>query len=144
MGVRGSERIDMRSKSEDNDRTLQTPPFALDRRDLDARTSVVAVTGALDLTTAPQLKWTLVDALEEGHRWLVVDLSETTFMDSTALGVLVGVNRTLDEGGRLTIVCARASLLKIFELSGMDGAFAMCATLEEALAGSGERAAEAS
>ena len=123
-----------------------TVPFAISRRDLDERTSLVSVEGELDLSTAPQLKWMLLDALEEGHSRLLVDLSATTFMDSTALGVLVGVNRGLDAGGQLTLVCARAGLLKIFELSGMDGAFAICATLEEALADDGpsQRTAEAS
>jgi len=109
-------------------------PFAVDRRDLDGRTSVVSVSGELDLSTAPQLKWALVDALEQGHACLVVDLSHTSFMDSTALGVLVGVNRSLAAGSRLAVVCHSAALLRIFELSGMDGAFAIHPTLEAALA----------
>jgi anti-sigma B factor antagonist len=120
-----------------------TTPFGISRRDLDQRTSVISVEGDLDLSTAPQLKWMLVDSFEEGHDHLVVDLSLTGFMDSTALGVLVGVNRSLDSRGRLAIVCTRASLLKIFELSGMDGAFAICATLDDALARAQRPAAEA-
>jgi anti-anti-sigma factor len=55
-------------------------------------------------------------------------------MDSTALGVLIGVNRSLDVGARLAIVCTRSNVLMIFELSGMDGAFEICPTLDEALA----------
>ncbi|HEV3048388.1 MAG TPA: STAS domain-containing protein [Solirubrobacteraceae bacterium] len=131
----------MRSKADNND---SAGAFAIDRRELDARTSAIAVTGELDLTTAPQLKWMLVDAIEEGRSRLVVDLSATSFMDSTALGVLVGVNRGLEPGGQLLIVCSRPSLLRIFELSGMDGAFTICATLDDALAGPAQRAAEAS
>jgi anti-sigma B factor antagonist len=119
-------------------------PFAIDRRELDERTSVISLEGELDLATAPQLKWMLLDALEEGHGRLVVDLSRTTFMDSTALGVLVGVDRSLESGATLAIVCAKTSLLKIFELSGMDGVFAIFPTLDDALAGADRRAAEAS
>jgi anti-sigma B factor antagonist len=109
-------------------------PFAIERRGLDARTSVVSVEGDLDLASAPRLKWMLVDALGEGHSRLVLDLSCASFMDSTALSVLVGVNRSLESGGVLAIVCPRAALLKIFELSGMDAAFPISATLEQALA----------
>jgi anti-sigma B factor antagonist len=134
----------LRSKADNNDDSGAPAKFAIDRRELDTRTSVIAVTGELDLTTAPQLKWMLVDATEEGRSRLVVDLSATSFMDSTALGVLVGVNRGLGDGGELLIVCARSSLLRIFELSGMDGAFKICATLDDALAEPGQRAAEAS
>lgn len=119
-------------------------PFDVRRRQLDARTSVIEVGGDLDLSTAPQLKWMLVDALDEGHTQLVLDLTDTTFMDSTALGVLVGVSRSLGAGGTLAIVCANAKLLKIFELSGMDGVFAIYPTLDHALADGDEHAAEAS
>jgi anti-sigma B factor antagonist len=119
-------------------------PFAIQRSELDRRTSVISVAGELDLSTSPQLKWMLHDALQEGRSRLIVDLSLATFMDSTALGVLVGVNRSLDVGARLAIVCARASLLKIFELSGLEGVFTIYATLEDALARTSGRAAEAS
>jgi anti-sigma B factor antagonist len=109
-------------------------PFAIERHELDPRTSVVAVEGELDLASAPRLKWMLVDALGEGRSRLILDLSRATFMDSTALSVLVGVNRGLDHGRALAIVCARPALLRIFELSGMDGAFAISPTLQQALA----------
>jgi anti-sigma B factor antagonist len=108
--------------------------FGISQRELDVRTIVIAVEGELDLSTAPRLKWMLIDALEAGHSQLVVDLSLATFMDSTALGVLVGVKRNLDEGARLAIVCARTNVLKIFEFSGMDGVLAIFPALDEALA----------
>jgi len=108
--------------------------FAITARELDARTSAVSVEGELDLTTAPRLKWMLVDAIQGGRTRLVLDLSLTTFMDSTALGVLVVVNRNLGAGAALAIACPNANVLRIFELSGMDGAFAIFPTLEEALA----------
>lgn len=72
--------------------------FGIEQRELDARTSVISVRGELDLTTAPRLKWMLVDSLQTGHSQLVVDLSLATFMDSTALGVLVGVREASTTG----------------------------------------------
>jgi hypothetical protein len=47
---------------------------------------------------------------------------------------MIAVNRSLALGARLAIAGARHNVLNIFELSGMDGAFAMFGTLEEALA----------
>jgi anti-sigma B factor antagonist len=123
--------------------TVSEAPFAVDRRDHDARTSVVSVQGELDVATAPQLKWALHDSVEDGHRQLVVDLSLTSFMDSTALGVLIGVKRSLPAGAQMAIVCAAPSILYVFEVSGMDGAFAIYATLEDALATIPSVAAEA-
>lgn len=76
----------------------------------------------------------LLDSLQEGRSRLLIDLSLTTFMDSTALGVLVVVNRRLEPNARMAIVCDRPAVLKIFELSGMDGAFAIFPSIEEAVA----------
>jgi anti-sigma B factor antagonist len=108
--------------------------FGIGQRELEEHTSVIAVEGELDLSTAPRLKWMLIDSLQAGLDRLIVDLSHATFMDSTALGVLVGVKRRLEVHQRLAIVCSRTDVLKIFEFAGMDGAFAIFPGLEEALA----------
>jgi anti-sigma B factor antagonist len=109
-------------------------PFAIYKRELDERTSVVSVEGELDLSTAPKLKWMLLDSLESEGAQVVADLSLVSFMDSTALGVLVGAQRKLAADTRLAIVCKSEKVLQIFEFSGIDSAFAIFPTLEEALA----------
>ena len=125
----------MLNRADTSNRSLpSSTAFGISQRQLDRRTSVIAIEGELDLARAPSLKWTLIDSLVAGHNQLVLDLSLATFMDSTALGVLVGVNRSLDVGARMSIVCVHANVLKIFELSGMDGTFAIYPTLDQALA----------
>jgi anti-sigma B factor antagonist len=114
-------------------------PFAITSRELDGDTRVVSIEGELDLSTAPRLKWMLIDLLEAGSNQLIVDLSDTTFIDSTALGVLVAVNRRPDLSGPLVIACPQKKVLQIFEFSGTDGAFAIYPTLDEALASIRER-----
>jgi anti-sigma B factor antagonist len=116
--------------------------FGIAKDDLDKLTSVISVEGELDLSTAPRLKEMLFDSLEVGHSRLVIDLSRTTFMDSTALGVLIGVNRNLDVGARMAVVCTQPNVLKIFEFAGMDSAFAIFGTLDEALASVQQNAAQ--
>src|ERR1700678_2315125 len=105
-------RVDTSNRSQPTSR-----PFEILRRELDRRTSVISIEGELDLSTAPRLKWMLIDSLETGHIQLVVDLSLATFIDSTALGVLVGVKRSLDVGAQLAIVGARPAVRNIFEFS---------------------------
>jgi anti-sigma B factor antagonist len=109
-------------------------PFAIYKRELDERTSVISVEGELDLSTAPRLKWMLLDSLEADDALAVADLSLVSFMDSTALGVLVGVQRKLGDSARLAIACTSEKVLQIFEFSGIDSAFAIFPTLEQALA----------
>jgi anti-sigma B factor antagonist len=114
--------------------TRKGPAFGVIQTQPDESTSVVALEGELDLERAPALKWALVDSIDAGFNQLVVDLTQVSFMDSTALSVLVGVNKSLDVGARMAIVCVNANVLKIFELSGMDRAFAIFGDLEQALA----------
>jgi anti-sigma B factor antagonist len=120
------------ARSEHFDRPASAA-FAIRQRELDERATLVAVQGELDLSTAPRLKWELIDQLRTAPGGLVLDLSLATFMDSTALGVLVSVSRGLERGQRLAIVCPRADILKIFELAGLDEMFSIFPTLEEAL-----------
>lgn len=117
-----------------NTAQLSSTRFGISARELAPDTSVISIEGELDLSTAPRLKWMLMDLLESAHTRLVVDLSMASFMDSTALGVLLGVKRRLEGDARLAIVCARPNVLKIFEFAGVDGVFAIFPTLEGALA----------
>ena len=100
------------------------PEFSLKQEPIDADRHVVAVTGEIDLFTAPELKSTLADAVEAGHTRIVVDLTQTTFLDSTALGVLIGaVKRLRSQDGVLTIVNTDPNIAKTFEITGLDQIF---------------------
>lgn len=107
--------------------------FAIVRSELAQQSTVVAVEGELDLSTAPRLKSVLIDSLDSGAERIVVDLSLVSFIDSTALAVLVGVNRRLGPDTRLAIVWTQERVMQIFEFSGTDGLFSIFPTLEQAL-----------
>lgn len=95
--------------------------------------TIVHVDGDLDVYTAPRLKETL-DEVIAGAGALVLDLSRVEFMDSTALGVLVGAQQESEgDGGGLRLVVADPLLLKIFHITGLDGMFSIYPQLEEAL-----------
>lgn len=120
------------------------PAFSLVTRELDdGACAVIAVEGELDLSTAPDLKRMLDEAFR-ACKYIVVDMSFATFLDSTALNVLLGATRRIggddaigadiDPGNRLAIVCERPNVLRIFEFSGLDAAFAIFPAVDEALA----------
>ncbi len=111
--------------------------YSIAQRELAPGTSLVTVEGELDLASAPSLKWALTDAISAGARRIVVDLGPVTFIDSTALGVLVGVHRHLSPGTRMALAGANAEVLNIFEMTGLDATFEMFATVEHALAAVG-------
>jgi anti-sigma B factor antagonist len=97
---------------------------------------VVLVQGEVDLYTAPELKAELSRLADEGARRIVVDLTRTTFIDSTTLGVLLGaVRRLRPVNGELAIVCADTNIRRIFEITLLDRVLAIHGSLAEAFAG---------
>ena len=96
-------------------------------------TTIVQVGGDLDVYTAPRLKDTLEQAMAGSSR-LVLDLSGVQFIDSTALGVLVGaLQLSQSNGGDFRLVVGDPFLLKIFRITGFDGMFPIHPKLEDAL-----------
>lgn len=108
--------------------------FAISDRELDTCTSVVSIEGDCDLASAPRLKWALVDLLARGRHRLILDLSLVTFMDSTALGALVGVDIALSAGEMLVLAGAHPGVVRLFELTGLDRQFSLFSTLDAAVA----------
>jgi anti-sigma B factor antagonist len=102
----------------------------------EARDGVVVVSprGELDAYTTPGLRAELHRLVEEGSRTLVVDLTGVTFLDSSALGVLVGTLKRLREReGELRIVEPRPTVRRAFEVTSLDQILAMYPTREAAL-----------
>jgi len=110
-----------------------TNPFAINHREVDERTCLVAVEGDLDLATAPQLKWTLVELLEKGYERYVVDLSRLTYMDSMGLGVLVGFGRRLEGRAHMALAGLPATQRNLLELTGLDACFDSFSSVDDAL-----------
>jgi anti-sigma B factor antagonist len=108
--------------------------FALSEEPLGEGRHVVAVRGEIDLFTAPELKQVLAESIEAGRVRIIVDLTETTFLDSTALGVLIGaVKRLRSRDGALAIVNTDDNIAKTFEITGLDQIFTILPTREEAV-----------
>ncbi|MDQ2624116.1 MAG: STAS domain-containing protein [Actinomycetota bacterium] len=97
--------------------------------------SVVEVGGEIDVYTAPVLRERLAALHEAGQQHLVVDLRAVRFMDSTGLGVLVGVlKRVRLAGGSLLLVIDSERVLKVFRITALTQLFEIHSTLAEALA----------
>ena len=95
---------------------------------------VVSPAGELDLYTCPEFKEELLRVIAGGARHVVVDLSFTTFVDSTALGVLLrGVERLNAVEGRLSVVCPDENILRVFQVTGLHRVFEIHGSRAEAL-----------
>jgi anti-sigma B factor antagonist len=115
--------------------------FAISDRQVDTDTHIVAVTGEIDLFTAPEFKQRVMAPIAAGVERVIVDLTETTFLDSSSLGVLIAAHRRLKaRRGRLVVACANESIVKTFRITGLDGVFRLVDSVEAALGGRAEAA----
>jgi anti-sigma B factor antagonist len=98
---------------------------------------VLIAGGEIDFAASPQLKRRMADHIDAGARRLILDLSTVSFIDSTAIGVLVGAVMRLHElgGGSLAVVCTEDNerVMQIFEIAGIDSLITLHRTREEAL-----------
>ncbi|MFF1508658.1 STAS domain-containing protein [Streptomyces sp. NPDC058326] len=93
---------------------------------------VLLVQGELDYGSAAPLR----DALEEHDRArrVVVDCAGLRFCDSTGLNLLLKARlRMLDAGGRLDLAGLRASVDRMFEITGARQVFRVYGDADEAL-----------
>jgi anti-sigma B factor antagonist len=96
---------------------------------------VVKLVGEIDLAVAPSLREHLELVLASGQATVVVDLLEATFLDSIALGVLVGsLEACKNEGGTLRLVVTEPRILKVLEITGLIETFPIHSTVEQATA----------
>jgi anti-sigma B factor antagonist len=95
---------------------------------------VILLAGEVDLYTAPEFKQQLLEVIGQGGKQVIVDFTNTTFIDSTTLGVLVGgVKRLRTNEGQLSLICSDRNITKIFEITGLDRVFTIYPTRDEAL-----------
>jgi anti-sigma B factor antagonist len=67
---------------------------------------------------------------EKGHKFFVVDLSGTDYLDSAGLGVLVGIHKkALELGGGVKLVGVTGNVKEIFELTRLNKVFEMVSSL---------------
>ena len=110
--------------------------FGIEDRRVADDVHLVAVTGEIDLFTAPEFKQRMGKPIEEGIDRLIVDLSATTFIDSSSLGVLIGAHRRLKQSdGSLVVVCDNDTIVKTFKITGLDGVFTLVRSIDDALDG---------
>jgi anti-anti-sigma factor len=97
------------------------------------RATVIVAAGELDAFAAPDLASAFEDV--SGDKRVVADLARVSFMDSTALGLIVRVSRELAEAGaRVRIVLPTGSARRIFEITSLDGVLPVAETRSAALA----------
>ncbi len=106
--------------------------------DIEARSdstwSILSLQGEVDISTVDALEEQIDQCLKQGSR-LILDLSGVSFIDSTGLRLVINTRERLSEGGELALVAQDGPVTRLLEITGLDGAFPVFATVEEVTAG---------
>lgn len=97
-----------------------TSDFSIGRH-REGEAAVVSPVGEIDLVTVDQVRALVREAAAEAPR-VVLDLRQVTFMDSSALRLLVEVQQLAEQDGfAFAVVRGPSSLERLFEVTGLDG-----------------------
>ncbi len=95
--------------------------------------TVVSLAGELDLYNAEDVRAALLECCAEEPSVLVVDLAGVTFIDSTALGVLIEARSRLADRDGFRLATPGLETRRALEVSGLDRHFSVFDTVADAL-----------
>ncbi|MEV7281456.1 anti-sigma factor antagonist [Streptomyces sp. NPDC093111] len=96
--------------------------------------TVVTLVDELTVYTAPVVRQLLVDLINHGRIFLVLDLTLVDFIDSTGTGVLVGaLKRVRAHGGGLALVAPMERIAKGFRITGLTKVFPLLDSVDLAV-----------
>ena len=102
---------------------------------LDDRRVVMELGGELDMFLSPGLAARFHELAEDGTRDVVVDLTDTHFIDTTILETFVTAQKELqDHEHALAVVADRPYTRRTFEVTGLNDLLRVSASRDEALA----------
>ena len=115
--------------------TLRHPfEFRLTSAEVAPASYVVTISGELDLHNAAKVDAELEELVDADARYVIVDLLEVPFLESTVLGILLRhVRRLRGQGGELTIVTDDVRVLRVFEITGLQSRFSFERSLSGAI-----------
>lgn len=120
--------------ADDDAARLHEHPVKETRREGGA--TVVVLQGELDLYNAQPVRDALTSAAEGAQR-LVVDLGEVTFVDSTAMGLLIEARSRLADRSAFVLAAPAMETRRALQVSGLDKHFTIAGSVAAALNGGG-------
>lgn len=111
-------------------------PFETERKTLDSGVVVLSLSGTLTMgNQLQQLEWTVDELVKGNHNKVVIDMSRATFIDSSAIGVLVTCHgKVRKSGGQMRFAGVADRVLSVFQLVGIDNVLSLDPTADDSAA----------
>ena len=109
-------------------------PLHVRVEDVGAGTSIVALTGELDLSTIPRVEAPLAEQLG-ARSSVIVDLTRLTFIDSTGIGILIRASQVGANGSRMHVVIREGSQVdRVFGIARIGESLPLFSSRQDAVA----------
>ncbi|HEY9311723.1 STAS domain-containing protein [Williamsia sp.] len=96
--------------------------------------AILAVTGSMDILTAPELEEAVADVLTGQPRGLIIDLTAAEFLSSAGMSVLVTAHESIAPFGSFGVVADGPSTARPLRLVGLDQTLTIYPTIDAAIA----------
>ena len=88
----------------------------------------------LDARAAADFRATVSSALQNNIKKIVINLTKTEFIDSSGLGAIVAILKSMGNGGEVAVCSENEPVIQMFKLTRMDQIFNILACEEDAVA----------
>ncbi|MFC1504162.1 STAS domain-containing protein [Spirochaetota bacterium] len=93
------------------------------------------IKGEIDLYNAPEIKESIKQQIDQGHKKVIINLENVSYIDSSGIGALISSLSNLKKiGGGLKIINVYDSVRKVFELTKLTSFFQIFNSEDEAIA----------
>lgn len=108
----------------------------IQRSDLDSGVVLLTLSGPMTTTSQVQkLEWSVEELARSGQIRIVLDMSQISHLDSSAIGVLVGAHLLVkDAGGQLRLASVADRVRMVFKIAGVEAVLSVDRTTEDAVA----------
>jgi anti-sigma B factor antagonist len=87
-------------------------------------TAHIALTGSIHVRDAGKLRATLISHIDQGQKFIIIDVTRVDLIDSSGLGVLIqGQHRAAALGGKISLTGVNGIVKEVLELSRLDKVF---------------------
>lgn len=104
--------------------------------DVNPKDGVVVVkplNSTIDTTVSREFKGKITDLINQGNKFLILDLSQVDFIDSNGLGSLISILKLITNNQGGIVICdIRQAVLRLFNLTRLNLVFQICQNEEEA------------
>lgn len=98
-----------------------------------SKVAVVRLDGRLNMVSAQRLRQALDEVVESGTPFIVVDMTDVAFMDSSGLGALIGsLKRARERQGDLRLCAVTDQVATVLKLTNLDRVLRLYPTVEAA------------